>query len=111
MSNSVHPSGLDVAADDDTSWENERPPLRIPTTAMPAAPMLHLDGFDGPLDLLLNLVERQHIDLGRMSMLVLIEKFVVVSDHMRDRVPIKRRTNWLVIVSRFVLLHSRPLFP
>ena len=39
-------------------------------------PVLHLDGFDGPMDLLLDLAERQRIDLGRISMLALVEQFV-----------------------------------
>jgi chromatin segregation and condensation protein Rec8/ScpA/Scc1 (kleisin family) len=30
--------------------------------------MLHLDGFDGPIDLLLDLAERQRLDLGRISL-------------------------------------------
>ena len=108
-------------ADDDARWENEAPPVRVPTTGAPvagmsatgkpAAPMLHLDGFDGPLDLLLDLVERQRIDLGRMSILILVEQFLAASDQMRDRVPIERRADWLVMATRLVLLRSRLLFP
>jgi hypothetical protein len=80
---------------------------------MPAAgtPMLHLDGFDGLMDLLLDLVERQRIDLGRMSILGLVEQFLAASDQMRDRVPIERRADWLVMATRLVLLRSRLLFP
>ena len=78
---------------------------------MPATPMLHLDGFDGPMDLLLDLVERQRIDLGRMSMLILVEQFLAASEQMRDRVPIERRADWLVMATRLVLLRSRLLFP
>jgi len=109
------------AADDDARWENEGPPVRMPATGTqatgtpgtgtPAAPMLHLDGFDGPMDLLLDLVERQRIDLGRMSILILVEQFLAASDQMRDRVPIERRADWLVMATRLVLLRSRLLFP
>ena len=103
MSDSAHSSVLDGTADDDASWENEGPPVRVPTTGVapagmpatgtPAAPMLHLDGFDGPMDLLLDLVERQRIDLGRLSILILVEQFVAASEQMRDRVPIERRAD------------------
>jgi segregation and condensation protein A len=31
--------------------------------------VLHLDGFDGPMDLLLDLAEQRRIDLGRKSVL------------------------------------------
>ena len=107
-------------ADDDARWENEGSPVRMPNpgasatgmpaTGTPAAPMLHLDGFDGPMDLLLDLVERQRIDLGRMSMLILVEQFLAASEQMRDRVPIERRADWLVMATRLVLLRSRLLF-
>ena len=43
---------------------------------VPATPELHLDGFDGPIDLLLELAEQQRIDLGRVSIVDLAEQFV-----------------------------------
>jgi segregation and condensation protein A len=73
--------------------------------------VLHLDGFDGPLDLLLDLAERQRIDLGRMSVLALAEQFVAALEQLRDRVAIERRADWLVMATRLVLLRSRLLFP
>ena len=116
MGDSAHPSVLDGTADDDASWENEGPPVRVPATGAPAAgtpsaPILHLDGFDGPMDLLLDLVERQRIDLGRMSILILVEQFLAGFDQMRDRVALERRADWLVMATRLVLLRSRLLFP
>jgi segregation and condensation protein A len=87
-------------------WE-----ARIPATGVPATPMLHLDGFDGPMDLLLDLAERQKIDFGRMSVLALAEQFVAAMARFGDSVPIERRADWLVIVTRLVLLRSRLLFP
>jgi segregation and condensation protein A len=73
--------------------------------------VLHLDGFDGPIDLLLNLAERQRIDLGRMSVLALAEQFVAALEQLADRVAIERRADWLVMATRLVLLRSRLLFP
>jgi hypothetical protein len=46
----------------DPLWDDWDTPPRVPTI-----PVLHLDGFDGPMDLLLDLAERQRIDLGRIS--------------------------------------------
>ncbi len=77
----------------------------------PGTPVLHLDGFDGPMDLLLDLAERQRIDLGRMSILALAEQFVAALARLGDRVPIERRADWLVMATRLVLLRSRLLFP
>jgi segregation and condensation protein A len=87
-------------------WE-----ARVPAAGAPAAPMLHLEGFDGPMDLLLDLAERQKIDFGRMSALALAEQFVAAMARFGDRVAIERRADWLVMASRLVLLRSRLLFP
>jgi segregation and condensation protein A len=78
---------------------------------LPSMPVLHLDGFDGPMDLLLDLAERQLIDLGKMSILALAEQFVSVMQEMMGRVAIERRADWLVLATRLVVLRSRLLFP
>jgi segregation and condensation protein A len=94
------PAPSDADADD---WDI---PVRLPTT-----PTLHLDGFDGPMDLLLDLAERQRIDFGRMSILDLAEQFVVAMERFARGVPLERRADWLVLATRLVLLRSRLLFP
>ena len=73
--------------------------------------VLHLDGFDGPMDLLLDLAERQRVDLGRISVVDLVEQFVAESVRVASYVPIERRAEWLVLATRLVLLRSRLLFP
>ena len=78
---------------------------------MPTIPMLHLAGFDGPMDLLLDLAERQRIDWGRISILALAEQFVADLEQLADRVAIERRADWLVMATRLLLLRSRLLFP
>ena len=78
---------------------------------LPAMPVLHLEGFDGPMDLLLDLAERQRIDLGKMSILALAEQFVAVMQDMVGRVAIERRADWLVLATRLVVLRTRLLFP
>jgi hypothetical protein len=79
-------------AADDPGWDDWENPLRTPAAGVPTIPVLHLDGFDGPLDLLLDLAERQRIDLGRMSVLALAEQFVAALEQLRDRVAIERRS-------------------
>ena len=90
----------------DPLWDDWDTPLRIP-----AMPVLHLDGFEGPIDLLLDLAERQRIDLGRISVVALVEQFVAESVRVAPYVPIERRAEWLVLAARLVLLRSRLLFP
>ncbi len=91
---------------DDPVWDDWSEPPRVPSV-----PVLHLDGFDGPMDLLLDLAERQRIDLGRMSVLALAEQFVAAMARVADKVPIERRADWLVLATRLVLLRSHLLFP
>ncbi len=88
---------------DDWDQPGRRSPAEIPT--------LHLDGFDGPMDLLLDLAERQRVDLGQMSILALAEQFVAALEGLGGRVPIERRADWLVLATRLVLLRTRLLFP
>jgi segregation and condensation protein A len=78
---------------------------------VPSAPVLHLVGFDGLMGLLLDLAERQRIDLGRISIVALVEQFVVVAARLAPYVPIERRADWLVMATRLVLLRSRLLLP
>ena len=90
----------------DALWDDWDTPPRMPTV-----PMLHLDGFDRPIDLLLDLAERQRLDLGRLSLIDLVEQFVAASAQLASNVPIERRADWLVMATRLVLLRSRLLFP
>jgi segregation and condensation protein A len=91
------------------AWETP-PPATMPTTLL-ASPVLHLDGFDGPMDLLLDLAERQKIDFGRMSIIDLAVQFVAALERHGAQVPLERRADWLVLATRLVLLRTRLLFP
>jgi segregation and condensation protein A len=73
-------------------------------------PILHLEGFDGPMDLLLDLAERQRVALGRISLLALVEQFVGAFLMAAAHVPMELRADWLVLATRLVLLRSRLLF-
>ncbi len=90
------------------NWEDWDQPERQRPAEIPT---LHLDGFDGPMDLLLDLAERQRIDLGRMSILALAEQFAAALEALGDRVQIERRADWVVLATRLVLLRTRLLFP
>ena len=42
----------------------------------PEGLLLQLDGFEGPLDLLLDLARAQKVDLARISILSLVEQYL-----------------------------------
>jgi segregation and condensation protein A len=76
----------------------------------PEALQLRLDGFEGPLDLLLDLARRQRVDLAKISILTLVDQYIAaVADS--DRVNLARAVDWLVMAAWLTWLKSRLLLP
>ena len=73
-----------------------------------SAPHLDLDGFSGPLDLLLALARAQRIDLKRIPLPALLDQ---LAPALRQAVPLAERGGWLVTAAWLVLLCSRLLLP
>jgi segregation and condensation protein A len=71
---------------------------------------LHLEGFEGPLDLLLDLARSQKVDLARISILALVEQFLAVIEGAR-RVRLELAADWLVMAAWLAWLKSRLLLP
>ena len=63
------------------------------------------------MDLLLELAERSRVDLGRISVLDLVEQFVAAVDGLTGRVTPERHAGWLVLAAWLVLLRSRLMLP
>ncbi len=81
----------------------------------PSAPLaeslvLRLEGFDGPLDLLLELARGQKLDLARISILALVEQYLAVIEGAR-RVRLELAADWLVMAAWLAWLKSRLLLP
>src|SRR5690242_21811397 len=76
----------------------------------PASLVLHLDGFEGPLDLLLELARAQKVDLARISILALVEQYMAVIEGAR-RVRLELAADWLVMAAWLTWLKSRLLLP
>lgn len=74
------------------------------------APMLHLDGFDGPMDLLLELARAQKVDLARISILQLVEQYLAIVESAR-RIRLELAADWLVMAAWLAWLKSRLLLP
>jgi segregation and condensation protein A len=72
--------------------------------------VLQLDGFEGPLDLLLELARAQKVDLAKISILALVEQFLVVIEGAR-RVRLELAADWLVMAAWLTWLKSRLLVP
>jgi segregation and condensation protein A len=86
-----------------------------PTSEAPAsggaqALLLRLDGFEGPLDLLLELARGQKVDLAKISILALVEQYLTVIEGAR-RVRLELAADWLVMAAWLAWLKSRLLLP
>jgi len=72
--------------------------------------VLHLDGFDGPMDLLLDLARSQKVDLAKISILSLVDQYLAVIEGAR-RVRLELAADWLVMAAWLTWLKSRLLVP
>ena len=72
--------------------------------------VLRLDGFEGPLDLLLELARGQKLDLARISILALVEQYLAVIEGAR-RIRLELAADWLVMAAWLTWLKSRLLLP
>lgn len=72
--------------------------------------LLDLDGFEGPLDLLLELARRQRVDLARISITALVDQYLEVVTG-AGRADIIQAADWLVMAAWLTWLKSRLLLP
>ncbi len=96
---------MDDASRDRAAGKEDGP---ADTPAGEGAPCLDLDGFSGPLDLLLALARAQRIDLKRIALPALLDQ---LAPALRQAVPLAERGGWLVAAAWLVLLRSRLLLP
>jgi len=72
--------------------------------------IVNLDGFEGPLDLLLTLARNQKVDLARISILALAEQYLDYVAQAR-RLRLELAANYLVMAAWLAYLKSRLLLP
>lgn len=72
--------------------------------------VLRLEGFEGPMDLLLELARGQKVDLAKISILSLVEQFLAIVEGAR-RVRLELAADWLVMAAWLAWLKSRLLLP
>ncbi len=72
--------------------------------------LVDVDGFEGPLDLLLELARRQKVDLHRISILALAEQYLTFIEQAR-RMRLELAADYLVMAAWLAYLKSRLLLP
>jgi segregation and condensation protein A len=91
------------------AWEGEGRDCR--PLSDQASPHLSVEGFEGPLDFLLEMVRRQRVDLRPLSILTLTDQLVAAIENSGRRIRLERRADWLVMASQLLLLKAQLLAP
>lgn len=81
-----------------------------PPEAVPGGFVLQLPVFEGPLDLLLTLLEEHQLDITEVSLLAVTEQYLA---HLREaeRLNLDAFADFIAIGARLLLLKSRALLP
>jgi len=75
------------------------------------SPSLELDGFSGPLELLLSLARAQRIDLARLSVPDLVTQLAAALERAGEEITLGQKGAWVVMAAWLVWLRSRLLLP
>ena len=82
------------------------------TTEEPTSPtyQIHLPSFEGPLDLLLHLIEKRQLEITTISLVAVTDQFI---DYLRvqPEQPIARLAEFVALASRLLVIKSRSLLP
>jgi len=97
--------GQHQAVDDGEPW---MAPAQAPTDD--AALYLELDGWEGPLDLLLDLARRQKVDLRRISILSLVDQYLAYIGR-AEAMRLELAADYLVMAAWLTYLKSALLLP
>lgn len=95
----------DVPAADE-EWRG----IAAPGTTDEGALYLQLEGWEGPLDLLLDLARRQKVDLRAISILALVDQYLVFIER-AEAVKLELAADYLVMAAWLAYLKSALLLP
>ena len=100
----------DPATDDDFPEGPARDPRTVGERLATEALIVDVDGFEGPLDLLLTLARRQKVDLRTISVLHLVRQYLAFVETARS-LRIELAADYLVMAAWLAFLKSRLLLP
>ena len=72
--------------------------------------VVDVEGYEGPLDLLLALARQQKVDLAKISILALADQYLAFVEHAR-RMRLELAADYLVMAAWLAYLKSRLLLP
>jgi segregation and condensation protein A len=98
--------------DQDELWPDGEGPVRLmPEPEDESQPLIvDVAGFEGPLDLLLQMARSQKVDITRISILALAEQYLMFIEDAR-RMKLEIAADYLVMAAWLAYLKSRLLLP
>ncbi|MEY4619599.1 MAG: hypothetical protein RIS65_771, partial [Pseudomonadota bacterium] len=91
-------------------FDEEQDALRTESVPEPNVLTIDIDGWEGPLDLLLALARNQKVDLRQLSILALVEQYLVFIDEARA-LKLELAADYLVMAAWLAYLKSALLLP
>ncbi len=85
-------------------------PVRHVPGADPENLIINLDGYEGPLDVLLDLARSQKVDITKISMVALVDQYLAFIEAARQR-NLELAADYLVMASWLAYLKSKLLLP
>jgi len=98
-------TGVDDTSGADEAWDDAGPAM-LPRDAL----IVDVDGFEGPLDLLLSLARDQKVDITTISILDLAEQYLAFINEARA-LKLELAADYLVMAAWLAYLKSRLLIP
>ncbi|MDX8396115.1 MAG: segregation/condensation protein A [Mariprofundaceae bacterium] len=85
-------------------------PLEKPETIIPGLPPVHLDAFEGPLDVLLHLIRSQKMDIFNIPIAPLTKQYLDILESDQN-IDLDVSGEYIVMASTLMQLKSRMLLP
>jgi segregation and condensation protein A len=80
--------------------------------AAPSPYHVHLPSFDGPLDLLLHLIERRQMEITTISLVAVTDQFIAyVRSSPGEEPPLARLAEFITVGAKLLFIKSRSLLP
>ncbi|KUF11890.1 segregation and condensation protein A [Pseudoponticoccus marisrubri] len=93
-----------------TDADNSSEPISVTDRLAAEALVVDVDGFEGPLDLLLNMARTQKVDLRKISVLALAQQYLAFVEKAKA-LRIELAADYLVMAAWLAFLKSRLLLP
>lgn len=72
---------------------------------------VHIEHFEGPLDLLLKLVESEKLDITEVSLIQVTEPFIAHVREKQGQIPPEELADFLTVAAKLVYIKSKALLP